>query len=396
MAALPQPADQTLEAVDTAIELRGNAERSRTYLGMSEIGKACLRALWYGFRWCSKSDFDALSLKRFEDGHRGEDLQADRLRMVDQVTLHTLDPRTGQQFAHSDIGGHFMGHSDGVIQGLLQAPSTTHVWEHKQVDDKKQVKLESLKLEHGEKGALAQWDPIYYAQAMLYCHYHGFTRHYLTCASPGGRRTVSVRTNADPNEAGKQRKKAEMVITAPEPLERLSDRPDWYECKWCNHHDICHGARVAEVSCRTCVHATPTLDGDGRWICERYNVDLSEHNQRTACHSHLLIPVLVPYAEAVDADDSGSWIEYTKLDGTVFRNGLDYYTSWELSAVDQAMIGDPLVKTVKKTELGLSQASQSATNTRAHRSPAAPADISSATPSVTAAAAVPAPWEVMA
>ena len=268
--------------------------------------------------------------------------------MVDQVTLHTLDPRTGQQFAHSDIGGHFMGHSDGVIQGLLQAPSTTHVWEHKQVDDKKQVKLESLKLEHGEKGALAQWDPIYYAQAMLYCHYHGFTRHYLTCASPGGRRTVSVRTNADPNEAGKQRKKAEMVITAPEPLERLSDRPDWYECKWCNHHDICHGARVAEVSCRTCVHATPTLDGDGRWICERYNVDLSEHNQRTACHSHLLIPVLVPYAEAVDADDSGSWIEYTKLDGTVFRNGLDYYTSWELSAVDQAMIGDPLVKTVKK------------------------------------------------
>jgi len=394
MVAIPQTSDPTLEAVDTAIELRGNARERRAYLGMSEIGKACRRALWYGFRWCSKSQFDALSLKRFEDGFHGEDVQASRLRMIKQVTLQTIDPRTGKQFGYSDIGGHFKGHQDGAIQGLLQAPAAPHIWEHKQVGEKKQAGLEKLKLEHGEKEALQQWDPIYYAQAMLYCDYSGLTRHYLTCASPGGRRTVSARTNANPEEAEKQRQKAEQIITASEPLERLSDRPDWYECKWCDYHDVCHGGRAPEVSCRTCAHATPALDGDGRWICERYKIDIPANNQRNGCLDHVFIPALITFAKAVDANSEESWVEYKKQDGTVFRNGKDDYTSWEINAVDPSLIGDPFIEDVKKTEADLSLTPKNQPDTSSLSSPAEPAATFDPTPSGAAPVAVPAPWEV--
>lgn len=351
MAALPEVLDPTLEAVDRAIEAAENTQPARPYLGMSSIGRACRRELWFSFRWCSPSSFDAKTLKRFQDGHLGEDLQAKRLRMVEGITLHTIDPRTGRQFGFSDIGGHFRGHMDGAILGLLQAPKTWHVWEHKQVDDDKQAKLAKAKQELGEKAALQAWDEVYYAQGVLYMHYSGMDRHYLTCASAGGRHTISVRTEAAPQVARSLIEKARAIITAPEPLERLSERPDWYQCKWCQHHSICHDRRVPAVSCRTCAHATPALDGDGRWVCERYGCDIPTEQQRSGCHDHLFIPALIPYAKPVDADQAQNWIEYRMEDGRTFRNGrpeAGCYSSWELHAADPGVIADPVVDEIRK------------------------------------------------
>jgi hypothetical protein len=186
MATLPQPPDPTLEAADQTLEARDNAEPLRPYLGMSEIGRLCRRGLWLRFRWCAQPTFDAATLKRFEDGHRGEALQAECLQRMAGIILLTADPRTGQQFECRDLGGHFQGHLDGTILGLRQAPKTWHVWEHKQVDEKKQRALEKAKREHGEKPTLAAWDGVYYAQAVLYMDYSDLTRHYLTCPLRAG------------------------------------------------------------------------------------------------------------------------------------------------------------------------------------------------------------------
>jgi len=346
MAALPQTIDPTLDAIDRAIEAVENAKPSRTYLGMSSIGRPCRRELWYAFRWAAPITFPAAAHKRFQDGHHGEDVQAQRLRLVDGITLHTIDPRTGQQFGFSDVGGHFRGHMDGAILGLLQAPKTYHVWEHKQVGDDKQAKLAKAKQDLGEKAALQSWDEVYYAQGVLYMHYSGMDRHYLTCASAGGRHTISVRTEAAPQVARGLIEKARTIITAPEPLERLSERPDWYQCKRCHYHGLCHEQRVAAISCRTCAHATPALDGDGRWVCERYQCSITTEQQRMACHDHLFIPALVPFAQAVDADQVANSIEYRMPDGRTFRNGrpeTGCYTSWELAAADPAVLGDRVV-----------------------------------------------------
>lgn len=342
--AMPDP---TLESVDAAIQARGRSEQARPYLGMSEIGRECSRALWYGFHWCSPGSFDAQAFKRFEDGHRGEALQAERLKMVQGVTLYT--ETGGKQFGFSDHGGHFRGHMDGVVLGLLQAPKTWHVWEHKQTDEKKQRALEKAKQELGEKQALKAWDPVYHAQAQAYMGYANLTRHYLTCATPGGRHTISVRTDADAEAFASIRDKALRVITAPEPLAKISERPDWYQCQWCSHHALCHDGGMPLVTCRTCIHSTPELDGDGRWTCRAMACDIDTDTQRqgAACPEHRLLPFLVP-AEVVDferpdeASFCGVRIKYRKPDGTEVWNGSSPggYASREMAA-NFAAAGDP-------------------------------------------------------
>jgi hypothetical protein len=308
MAELPDlHRDPTLEAVDAAIEAAQDRYR-RGYLGMSALGRPCERELWYGFRWCSEVAFNAATLKRFADGHHGEDLQAARLRMVDGIELHTHD-QDGGQFGFYDLGGHLSGHMDGAVLGLLQAPKTWHVWEHKQVDEKKQRALEKAKRELGEKAALAAWDETYHAQAQLYMHFSGMTRHYLTCSTPGGRHTVGVRTDYHAPAAWRLLKRAERIVRAAEPPPRISDDPDFYICRWCDHREICHEGKVAAVSCRSCVHATPELDGDRRWSCARWKKGLSPAEQRDGCELHLLIPALVP-RRVVDADPEENSITY--------------------------------------------------------------------------------------
>lgn len=310
MARLPDlTKDPTLEAIDAALEAR-QSRRPRDYLGMSAIGRPCERALWYDFRWCSVIALNAATLKRFTDGHHGEALQAERLRLVDGIELHTHDDN-GQQFGFSDFGGHFRGHMDGAIRGLLQAPKTWHVWEHKQVEPAKQAALETAKREFGEKNALAKWDATYYGQAQLYMHYSGMVRHYLTCSTPGGRHTVSVRTDYNPGHAIWLTERSRRIIQAESPPPRLSDDPEHWQCQWCDHHSICHEGKLPEVSCRTCVHATPELDGDRRWSCARWKKDLSRTEQTAGCSEHLYIPGVTPW-EVVDADPEDNSITYDR------------------------------------------------------------------------------------
>lgn len=311
MAKLPPPVDPTLAAVDAAIESIENGRPAREYLGMSGIGRECTRQIWYDWRWVSKTRHSALSLKRFADGHHGEDLQAKRLRLVNGVTLVTVDPENGRQIAFSDLNGHFRGHADGAIVGLLQAPKTWHVWEHKQVEEKKQNKLAKLIVEAGEKQALEKWDATYYAQAMLYLHYSGMERHYLTCSTPGGRHTISVRS--EPNLVVAQRliAKAEAIINASRPPAKLSDDPDYFMCRWCDHKDICHGEERAERNCRTCLHASPVADG--KWHCAARDIFLSPRNQRAGCmHTHRYVPDLVA-GEQIDV--RGDAVVYRMRDG---------------------------------------------------------------------------------
>ena len=278
MAQLPELTDPTLCAMDVAIEEQQDTTR-RGYLGASEIGDPCARKLWYGFRMATPRYFDAATLKRFEDGHRGEALMAERLAMVPGVTISTSTP-DGSQWGMQAHEGHFRGHCDGFIKGLLQAPVTPHVWEHKVVNETKQKKLATLKREKGEKEALAHWDPVYYAQAQVYMHKFELTRHYLTCSSPGERTTVSVRTNYNPEHAANFMQRAKDIIVSDQPPVRLSNDPTNYVCKWCDYHAVCHDIKPMAVNCRTCAHSFP--DREGAWGCNRHGV-LSREKQLAAC-----------------------------------------------------------------------------------------------------------------
>lgn len=341
MAKLPIDKDPTLDAIDAAI-VGAQDQMPRPYLGMSGVGHPCDRKNWYDFRWSDRPAFDAATLKRFEDGHRGEAVQAERLRLVAGVELHTLTPG-GEQYGFALCGGHFKGHMDGAIHGLLQAPKTWHVWEHKQVGETKLKKLASLKAEVGEKAALKEWEEVYHGQAQLYMRCSGMDRHYLTCSTPGGRDTISVRTDADHAFADRLIARAQRIIDAAEPPPRISERADWYQCKLCDHHAVCHGSAVPLPTCRSCAHVTPVADGE--WHCARHAKRLDVAEQKAACQAHRYIPALLAnFADAVDADTEANSVTYRHREtGNEFTNGLppEGFESVEIHACeDKRALGD--------------------------------------------------------
>lgn len=238
MVAIPPYGDPTIEAMKRKMEQK--TREKRDYLGASLIGNPCARQIWYEYNGFYKEPFDADTLMNFEDGHRTEDLTAERLRLVDGVTLitHGAD---GKQLGFTDLDGKFQGHLDGIITGLYQAPKTPHVWEGKACAEKKFRELELCIEKHGEKDALEHWNENYYAQHQLYMHYNGLTRGYMTVAKAGGRGYITVRTEYKEEVALKYIDRAEKIINAKNPPPMISQKKDFFICRWCSFKDTCKG-----------------------------------------------------------------------------------------------------------------------------------------------------------
>ncbi len=308
--------DPTLEAADRALEAKAAKEPPRPYLGMSQIGESCERKSWYRYRFVKQEMFDSQTLKRFEDGHRTEALIIERLKLLEGITLLDIDQKTGRQFGFVDHDGHFRGHADGMIVGILQAPKANHIFEVKCCSDKKIAELRKAVADAGEKAALKKWNPTYYAQAVLYIDYMGYSRHYLVAATPGGREWMGVRTNADPAHAMKLRARAKRTILSHEPLDKISNKPDWFECRFCAFSGICHNGESPERNCRTCIHSTPVENGE--WTCARWGKKITTEEQLAGCVVHKFLPKLVP-GEIVNATELG--ITYRMPDGSTWYDG---------------------------------------------------------------------------
>ena len=301
--------DPTLAALNAAIESEFDSEKPRPYLGMSGIGSACARAVWYDFRWATPRKISATGLRAIQDGYANEELTAARLRRVPGLQLWTTG-EDGQQIGCTDHSGHFRGHLDGVILGLLQAPKTPHVWENKAVNEKKFNALKKQITEVGEKSALREWDMAYFAQAQLYMHYQGLKRHYLTVNTPGGRDTISCRTEYDAQAAQRWIEIAHQLIAREHPPERISNDPAYYRCKWCHHHALCHGEAYPKPTCRSCAHVTPMLDEVGGWHCRKWQDRIPVEAQYTGCESHLYHPEFLNHVRPVHANLEENWICY--------------------------------------------------------------------------------------
>ena len=307
-------ADPTLAACDAALEAKAAREKPRAYLGMSSIGEPCLRKTWYRFRFASREKFDAATLKRFADGFAVEDVMANRLRMVPGVTLETHD-KNGNQFRYVDHDGHFSGHCDGKITGILQAPSKKHIWECKATGEKKFNEFKKIKAEIGEKQTLRKWNPTYWVQALLYMFYEGTDRHYTTVCTPGARDEISCRTEADTAEAIRHIGNAKRIISSSEPLGKLSNNPSYFECRYCSFSGICHGGDMPDRNCRTCLHSSAIADG--QWHCNRWGKRLTLDEQIAGCPAHLLLPKLVP-GEVIEATERS--ITYKLSNGNVWTD----------------------------------------------------------------------------
>jgi CRISPR/Cas system-associated exonuclease Cas4 (RecB family) len=239
MVAIPAFTCPTIDKVKQAAVYNQKRER-RDYLGASLIGHPCARHIWYEYKGFPRDPFEAATLWNFEDGHRTEALVIERLKATDGLEVWDVDA-AGKQFGFTALDGKFKGHMDGVVRGLVQAPKTPHVLEVKACGQKKYDEFAKLRQEWGDKATLERWNEGYYAQAQIYMHYFKLDRHYLVCALAGGRDMQACRTEYNPEYAARLIDKAEAILQSLGEPARVSDKSDYFICRWCPFAEVCHG-----------------------------------------------------------------------------------------------------------------------------------------------------------
>ena len=318
----------------------GDAEAPRGYLGASQIGHACSRYLWYSFRWLGRENFPGRLYRLFQTGQLEEERVATDLRAFGcEVFLD--DPETGEQFAISDCDGHFSGHLDGCVLGVIEAPKAWHVLEVKTHNAKSFGKL--------QREGVQQSKPLHYAQMQVYMRKTGMDRalYFAVCKDTDDIYVERVRMDAA--FADGMLARAQRIIDAAEPPLKADDSAGSTACQYCCMQNLCHGnpagfAVPAPVSCRSCGFSK-TKPG-GKWWCEFKNKFLSEIDQWKACDAHLWSPGIVPFAEAVDTGLNANgtrWVEYLNVsDNSTWRNGPDpsdgQFSSLELTKTPQAAL----------------------------------------------------------
>jgi hypothetical protein len=161
---------------------------------------------------------------------------------------------------------------------------------------------------------VAEAKPQHWAQMQAYMHLTGLTRAMYLAVCKDTDDLHIERVRADGDAAERLLAKAARIIGAARPPARVSEDPAWFECRFCDHHDLCHGEGAAAVSCRTCLHSTPV---EGGWHCARWDQALDVETQPSACARHLFIPDLVPGDVVAAGDDH---VVYSMRDGSTWVN----------------------------------------------------------------------------
>lgn len=266
--------------IDTRLKIEKEIEDGliiqdfRPYLGISSIGKACPRCLWYDFRCCSAKKITQRLHRLFQKGHREE--------IIIQTDLQKIGI-----FHHSDQkevicgNGHIKGHIDDLLDGIPDAPKTTHLGEYKTHNDKsfKDLKKRGLKVSK----------PVHYAQMICYMHLLNLTRGLYIAVNKNDDARYYERISENKEKAKEFIHRGLDIISTEIPPERIGNST-WFECKWCDHYELCHFAGIPLKNCRTCQYCD--ICNDGKWRCSGFKIELSFEQQKLGCKRYALLKTL--------------------------------------------------------------------------------------------------------
>lgn len=282
----------------------------------NSVADDCERRGWYAFRWSHAAEtFDGKRLRRFDTGHREEArLVADLARAG--ITVSAIDPTSGKQWEILAVDGHLRGKADGKALNVPGAEQTEHVLECKAVNEKRFNALRKHGIEKAE--------PKHWLVAQLYMHGLGLTRCLYVATNTNDDDLHAERIKYDADAALKLIAKAERIIRAHQAPPKLHEDPEAkmaWACRSCPALGVCHQGNFARRNCRTCLFATPVVDG--QWHCDRFHKSLTIEEQRQGCAAHLFLPALVPYEQidAVTVDGTIATVVYRKPDGGEWRDG---------------------------------------------------------------------------
>ncbi|MFG6500183.1 hypothetical protein [Sulfitobacter sp. 1A15106] len=298
------------EAVDRHLE--GDQENWDS-LGISAsiAGTECLRSLWYTLRWVKEPEvFEAKTLRIFETGNIWEDRIVRFLKATCE-NVWEVD-QNGRQFKATLVHGWVRGKVDAVVKGVPGLdPEETLGCEMKSANKSNFNRI----AKHGvRKGKL-----MHFVQLQLYLRYFGFARGLYVCACKDDERLHFEIIERDDAFLHVLLNNIENTVRSNFAPPRISEDPESFLCRFCDHIDLCHhGKAVERRTCRTCVHATPAMGSKlPSFDCVRHGMPVGPDDQKLGCASHLFLPELTNM-EQIDVDEVEEVIKYRAEDGTVW------------------------------------------------------------------------------
>lgn len=253
----------------------------RAHMGASGIGKDCGRAIWYGFRWFTRPQFEGRILRLFNRGHL-EEARFIALLLMIGVKVYQQDAN-GKQFRISDAGGHFGGSGDGVGIGIPDLPQNMPcLLEFKTHGDKSFTKL----VKEGVKQSKFE----HYVQMNTYMRKMGLTVALYGAVNKNTDELHLEIVTLDTITADQFIDRGRQLVFMREPPKKLNDSPGWFECAYCDHKPVCHLGKEPERNCRTCYFSIPNTEG--KWECTNpagLKGQLSEDQQLAGCAAYLKI-----------------------------------------------------------------------------------------------------------
>jgi hypothetical protein len=240
-------------------------EWKRPHLGASLIGKDCLREIWYSFRWFRRPTFDGRMLRLFETGQLAEDRIVAELECIG-ITVTDRQKRV-------EILPHFSGSIDGIGTGFAESKGP-HILEFKTHNAKSFALL--------DKG-VAMAKPQHYVQMQAYMGGLGIERAYYIAVNKDTDELYAERVKYKVEVYDSIKYKADLIISSCEAPSRIEENPARFACKFCDYKNICHGAEVPEVNCRTCSMGTFCEEG---FYCHKHAGLVPVEFQREGCEDY--------------------------------------------------------------------------------------------------------------
>jgi len=208
----------------------------RGYPGISGAGERCLRKRQFDHHFCAKGEINARTNRIFSVGHLFEEILREEL-------LECGYKVWGDQTSMTLLDGRVSGHNDGFIEGIPEAPKTTHILEIKTMNDKafKDVK---------KKGVLKS-KPVYYTQMQLYMEAMKLDRALFISVNKNDCEYYVERVKKDKDHIREVLDKTIDVLDSDVLLFRISDKQTFFECGWCDYKENCHNKKPVEKTCRS-------------------------------------------------------------------------------------------------------------------------------------------------
>ena len=340
--------NEIIDRIYDSYQKRGESEKRRQYLGASSIGEECERRLWFSFRHATEAKFPGRIFRLFETGDLEEIRMVKDLRSIG-CEVHEVGT-DGNQFEVTAFGGHFSGHMDGCARGIPGAEKTWHVLEFKTHNDKSYKHL----VKHGVR----QSKPKHFAQIQIYMHLTDMKRALYLAVNKNDDSLYPERIKYDEAYCLELLEKAKRIIFSPHAPTRISDRPDYYGCNFCEAKELCHGGDcpvlpIKSLSCRQCCHATPKEDGLARWTCDKHGRGLSTEDQDLACTDHLILPGMISFAQPCGTGkdiDGNDYIVFSNYDNDVIWYAGAFwrsFTSKELTSIKKHDLSNEIILAAK-------------------------------------------------